>query len=107
MPRKSLGEKLEKVVSTKISLADFIVLEKYARIRYNQNKLKQPTISQLLRKFIKAWANEKRKQEQENQAAGPSRTSSIKKMPQKYESRKYSYLPINSETVNRSDYERD
>ena len=51
MPRKIAGEKLEKVVSTKIGLADFISLEKYARIRYNQNKLKQPTISHLLRKL--------------------------------------------------------
>ena len=34
MPRKPIGEKLEKVVSTKIGLADFTALEKYARIRY-------------------------------------------------------------------------
>lgn len=104
MPRKSLGEKLEKVVSTKISLADFFLLEKYARIRYNQNKLKQPTISHLLRKFIKAWANEKRKQEQENNAVGQSRTNSTSKTPQKYESGNYS---VNSKTVNRKDSEHD
>jgi hypothetical protein len=68
MPRKTTGEKLERVVSTKIGLADFIVLEKYARIRYNENKLKQPTISHMLRKLIKGWADGKRKEE-----AGSSR----------------------------------
>ena len=36
MPRKTTGEKLEKVVSTKIGLADFILLEKYARIQNTQ-----------------------------------------------------------------------
>ncbi len=71
MPRKATGEKLEKVVSTKIGLADFLVLEKYARIRYNENKLKQPTISHMLRKLIKGWANGKRKEE----AAGPSQSN--------------------------------
>ena len=71
MPRKTTGEKLEKVVSTKIGLADFILLEKYARIRYNENKLKQPTISHLLRKIIKGWADGKRKEE----ATGPTRSN--------------------------------
>jgi hypothetical protein len=71
MPRKATGEKLEKVVSTKIGLADFIVLEKYARIRYNENRLKQPTISHLLRKLIKLWADGRRKEE----VAGPSRSN--------------------------------
>ena len=50
MPRKAHGAKLEKVVSTTITLEDFNLLEKYARIRYNENKIKQPTISHLLRK---------------------------------------------------------
>jgi hypothetical protein len=36
MPRKETGEKLEKVVSTKISLEDFTLLKKYAKIGYNQ-----------------------------------------------------------------------
>ena len=57
MPRRSLGEKLEKVVSTKISHADFTLLEKYARIRYTENRLRQPTVSRLLRVIIKRWAN--------------------------------------------------
>ena len=68
MPRKATGEKLEKVVSTKIGVADFIVLEKYARIRYNENRLKQPTISHLLRYIIKGWTIGRRKEE----AAAPS-----------------------------------
>ena len=68
MPRKSLGEKLEKVVSTKISHVDFMVLEKYARIRYNENKLRQPTVSRLLRVIIKTWT--KRRREEEEKAVG-------------------------------------
>jgi hypothetical protein len=56
MPRKPTGERLEKVVSTKISGDDFLLLEKYARMYYNQNSLVQPTISHLLRWIIKRWA---------------------------------------------------
>ena len=36
MPRKPTGERLEKVISTKISVEDFILLEKNARIYYNK-----------------------------------------------------------------------
>ena len=60
MPRKTHGAKLEKVVSTTITLEDFNLLEKFTRIRYNENKLKQPTISHLLRAIITAWANVRR-----------------------------------------------
>jgi hypothetical protein len=56
MPRKPTGERLEKVVSTKISVEDFILLEKNARIYYNKNWLVQPTISHMLRHIIKTWA---------------------------------------------------
>jgi hypothetical protein len=56
VPRKPTGERLEKVVSTKISVDDFILLEKYARMYYNQNSLVQPTISHMLRWIIKRWA---------------------------------------------------
>jgi hypothetical protein len=56
MPRKPTGERLEKVVSTKISVEDFILLEKSARMYYNQNLLVQPTVSQMLRWIIKRWA---------------------------------------------------
>jgi uncharacterized protein (UPF0305 family) len=83
MPRRSLGEKLEKVVSTKISHADFMVLEKYARIRYNENRLRQPTVSRLLRVIIKTWT--KRRREEEEKAASHTQTNSIQKTPQKYE----------------------
>ena len=83
MPRRSLGEKLEKVVSTKISRADFMVLEKYARIRYNENRLRQPTVSRLLRVIIKTWAKGRR--EEEEKAVGHTQTSSSQKTPQKYE----------------------
>ena len=56
MPRKSTGQKLEKVVSTKISVDDFKLLEKYAKTQYNRRLRVQPIISQLLRRIIKNWA---------------------------------------------------
>ena len=56
MPRKSSGDKLEKVVSSKRSVGDFKLLEKYARIDYNENRIAQPTISHLLRLIIKNWS---------------------------------------------------
>jgi hypothetical protein len=55
VPKKATGEKLEKVVSTKISVDDFILLEKNARVYYNQDWLVQPTISHMLRHIIKRW----------------------------------------------------
>ena len=58
MPRKSTGEKLEKVVSTKISDNDFMLLQKYAKIHYNADMILQPTISHLLRLIIKNWAKD-------------------------------------------------
>ena len=80
---------MEKVVSTKISHADFMALEKYARIRYNENRLRQPTVSRMLRSIVKAWANRRRKEEEE---AGQSRNSYIQKTPHKYQqSGNYSY----------------
>ena len=62
MPRKE-SEKLEKVVSTKIPLEDFMVLEKYAKICYNKDLLNQPTISHMLRLILKKWAANMRKEE--------------------------------------------
>jgi hypothetical protein len=56
MPRRSTGEKLEKVVSTKIAVNDFELLEKHARLEYNQYHITQPTISMLLRSIITRWA---------------------------------------------------
>ena len=55
MPRKVTGEKLEKVISTKIPTKKFELLEKYARQYYIQNKIKQPTVSALLRALINGW----------------------------------------------------
>ena len=68
MPRKASEEKLEKVVSTNISLDDFELLGKYAKIRYNEDKIKQPTRSHLLRLIIKRWSMSIREQER-NRAA--------------------------------------
>ena len=68
MPRKSSGEKLEEEVSTKISRADFMVLEKYAKILYNENKLRQPTVSRFAQgnyKNVGKW----RREEQEKAPA--------------------------------------
>jgi anionic cell wall polymer biosynthesis LytR-Cps2A-Psr (LCP) family protein len=55
LPRKIQGEKLEKVVSTNISLADFDLLKKYARINYEVNVLTLPTVSHMLRAIVKNW----------------------------------------------------
>ena len=62
MPRKE-GQKLEKVVSTKIPLEDFMILEKYPKICYNKDLLNQPTISHMLRLILKKWAANMRKEE--------------------------------------------
>lgn len=62
MPRKETGEKLEKVVSTKISLEDFTLLKKYVKIGYNRS-LTQPTISHQIRYILKRWAYFRRKEE--------------------------------------------
>jgi hypothetical protein len=43
-------------VSSKISVGDFKLIEKYARIDYNENRIVQPTISHMLRRIIKNWA---------------------------------------------------
>jgi hypothetical protein len=63
MPRKETGEKLEKVVSTKISLEDFKLLKKYVKIVYNHSLLTQPTISHQIRYILKRWAYFRRKEE--------------------------------------------
>ena len=66
MPRRSIGEKLEKVVSTKIAVRDLELLEKYARLEYNNHHITQPTISMLLRFIITSWTEsvEKKKTSQ-------------------------------------------
>jgi hypothetical protein len=69
MPRKKSNENLAKVVSSNISLEDYELLERYAKLYYNRNKLKQPTISHLVRHLLNGWANrirEKEEQERKN-----------------------------------------
>jgi hypothetical protein len=56
MPRRSTAEKFEKVVSAKIAVSDFELLEEYARIEYNEYHITQPTISMMLRLIITRWA---------------------------------------------------
>ena len=53
MLRKTKGEKLEKEVSTTLSVADFDLLKKYARIDYEANALTLPIVSHLLRRIVK------------------------------------------------------
>jgi hypothetical protein len=65
MPRKRSDENLTKVVSSIISPEDFEILKKYAKVYYNQNKLKLPTTSHMLRYMLNYWANEIRKMEQQ------------------------------------------
>lgn len=55
MPKKSTGEKKEKVISTKISAEDFSLLQRYARAYYNQNFLVQPNMSHILRYILNDW----------------------------------------------------
>ena len=64
------GEKLEKVISTKIPTKKFELFEKYARQYYIQNKIKQPTVSALLRALINGWlaARERRNGQNNTQA---------------------------------------
>ena len=66
MPRKKSSENLAKVVSSNISLEDFGVLQKYAKIYYNYNRLKQPTISHLVRYILNKWVTQRRIMEEQN-----------------------------------------
>jgi hypothetical protein len=70
LPRKVTGEKLEKVISTKISTETFELLEKYARQYYIQNKLKQPTVSRLLRSLINGWLLALKRANEQNNTQG-------------------------------------
>jgi hypothetical protein len=64
MPRKVIGKKLDKVVSTTLSVDDFILLEKAARSWYNKKLISQPTISHVLRSMVERWAKKVRENEQ-------------------------------------------
>ena len=63
MPKKAIGEKIEKVISTKISVEDLRLLQKYARVYYNQNLLQQPNMSHMLRYILKGWTTRVREDE--------------------------------------------
>lgn len=63
MPRKEPGVNLEKVVSSKIPLADYMALQLYARRLYYENKLSQPTISHLIRSILGDWVSFNKKKE--------------------------------------------
>lgn len=71
MPRKASAEKLEKVVSTKISVDHFVLLEKYAKIRYIEGRIVQPTISHLLRLIVKSWSIPIMEQERKRPSEDP------------------------------------
>ena len=64
MPRKKSDENLTKVISSIISAEDFGILEEYAKVCYNRNLLKLPTISHMVRYILSAWANQMRKKDQ-------------------------------------------
>jgi hypothetical protein len=66
MPRKRSDEKLTKIVSSIISAEHLEILEKYAKVYYNRNLLKLPTISHMVRYILTNWVNETRKREQLN-----------------------------------------
>lgn len=66
MPRKKSDENLTKVISSIISAEDFGILEEYAKVYYNRNLLKLPTISHMVRYILTNWVNETRKREQLN-----------------------------------------
>jgi hypothetical protein len=55
MPKKPTGEKMEKVISTKISVEVFDLLQRYARVYYNRNVLQQPNMSHMLRWILESW----------------------------------------------------
>lgn len=70
MPRKVIGKKLEKVVSTTLSVDDFILLEEAAKIWFNKNLISQPTISHVLRSMVERWA--KRVRENKKKTNSPT-----------------------------------
>jgi len=65
LPRKTIGDKLERVASTNISTQDFEFLEYCARSFYNRKLIEQPTISHMLRWLIKGFIRRKKEKMQE------------------------------------------
>ena len=66
MPKRKSEENLAKLVSSNISAELNALLQKYAKIYYNNMVLKQPTISHLIRFILNDWADRTRKEEQYN-----------------------------------------
>ena len=64
MPRKRSDENLTKVVSSIISIEDFEILKKYAKVCYTNNLLKLPTVSHMVRYILNNWTDQRRKDEQ-------------------------------------------
>ena len=64
MPRKKSDENLTKVISSIISAEDFGILEEYAKVYYNRNLLKLPTISHMVRYILSNWVKDIRRREQ-------------------------------------------
>ncbi len=75
MPQKATGEKLERVISTKISATKFELFEKYARDYYIQRKIKQPTVSVLLRGLINGWLAVRERTNEHNSTRANAATS--------------------------------
>ena len=78
MATKRSGDKLDKNISSIISLEDFKFLERYAKFYYNTEVLRQPTISHMVRHILKNWINNLRKREEINQK---NSTSPQRQMP--------------------------
>ena len=78
MPRRISGQKLEKVISTKISAKNYELVEKYARELYIQKKIRQPTVSVLLRALINMWLRnfETKSQQKNTETSGLTETTS-------------------------------
>jgi hypothetical protein len=66
MPKKITGERFVKVVSTKLSEEDYLLLDRYARGYYFESKISQPSISHMLRYIFKGWATQVKEREKRN-----------------------------------------
>ena len=68
MPRKVIGKRLDKVVSTTLSVDDFILLEKASQKLVNKKLISQPTISHVLRSMVERWAKKVREMSKKQRA---------------------------------------
>lgn len=79
VPRKKSEENLAKLVSSNISLAVYAVLQKYAKLYYNNRTLKQPTISHLIRFILNDWANHRKSEEYKKMMSSLDRITDFKR----------------------------